>query len=262
MKKKLGVLVVLALLCGMVFFTGTVDAAPSNVTVTFIYNDSVTPNNPVTITYGQVVPEPTEPTRTGYVFNGWHEDSSCEVPYDFSQPVTSNYPLYAHWVAEGTFEAEIEGSLVNSSGSPLQGYTAKLWSIPVEDTTSSAGAFSFGDAYYIDHRLLIFDSVGTPLRSYDLSFVLGTAPSSVVDEGLSEITITYTSDTRGIAIPLEFDITGSIITVTDGEVTFDQTPVTNPRTGDNSSIYLILAAGMALVILAGVLIKKKTGNKE
>ncbi len=41
--------------------------------------------------------QPANPTREGYAFDGWFEDATCTVPYDFNKTVTGNVTLYAKW---------------------------------------------------------------------------------------------------------------------------------------------------------------------
>ena len=40
---------------------------------------------------------PANPSREGYAFDGWFEDATCTVPYDFNKTVTGNMTLYAKW---------------------------------------------------------------------------------------------------------------------------------------------------------------------
>ena len=40
---------------------------------------------------------PANPSREGYAFDGWFEDATCTVPYDFNKTVTGNLTLYAKW---------------------------------------------------------------------------------------------------------------------------------------------------------------------
>lgn len=46
---------------------------------------------------GTAVDAPAEPTRDGYAFYRWTTDEAGAKPYDFTQPVTSSFTLYAQW---------------------------------------------------------------------------------------------------------------------------------------------------------------------
>lgn len=123
----------------------------------------------------------------------------------------------------------------------------------VSQKTSASGDFSFGDAHYIDHTLRIYDGA-TPVKIYSISFVQGLAPSSIVNEGLGTIVVTYTGNTLGIGIPLQLDGAGSAI-VDGGQVIFYQAPVTNPQTGNESNVNLMVLLavfGFMLMVLARV----------
>ena len=58
---------------------------------------------------GDFVLEPGDPTRSGYTFAGWFQESACNNPWDFaSDTVTANRTLYADWDARTytvTFDA-------------------------------------------------------------------------------------------------------------------------------------------------------------
>ncbi|MCR5742014.1 MAG: leucine-rich repeat protein [Gammaproteobacteria bacterium] len=66
--------------------------------VTFVYNDSVTPNSSIKIRANENVSQTSEPTRTGYHFFGWFKDEELTIPYDLSTPVTNDITLYAKWI--------------------------------------------------------------------------------------------------------------------------------------------------------------------
>uniref|UniRef100_UPI003A8D6553 InlB B-repeat-containing protein n=1 Tax=Hominenteromicrobium sp. TaxID=3073581 RepID=UPI003A8D6553 len=46
---------------------------------------------------GNAVQEPDAPVKEGFVFDGWYEDATFTVVFDFASPVTSNVILYAKW---------------------------------------------------------------------------------------------------------------------------------------------------------------------
>ena len=48
--------------------------------------------------YGQLLDEPEPPTREGYTFTGWYQDSVCYIPWDLEKDkVESDMTLYAGW---------------------------------------------------------------------------------------------------------------------------------------------------------------------
>lgn len=71
--------------------------------------DSVTPKNEYTVTfmvdgiaYEVKVKEGKtayfdEPKKSGWLFNGWYTDESCETKFDLSTPIESSITLYAGW---------------------------------------------------------------------------------------------------------------------------------------------------------------------
>lgn len=52
---------------------------------------------PQRVKEGNNVTEPSAPTRKGYEFVGWFSDETLTTAYDFSQPVTEPFTLYAKW---------------------------------------------------------------------------------------------------------------------------------------------------------------------
>lgn len=55
-----------------------------------------------TVASGKTVSEPADPTREGYVFDGWYIDKELTDAYDFGDKVTKSFTLYAKWTEEGT----------------------------------------------------------------------------------------------------------------------------------------------------------------
>ena len=51
------------------------------------------------VKHGSKATQPANPTRSGYTFQGWYTAKSGGSKYDFSQSVTSDVTLYAHWTA-------------------------------------------------------------------------------------------------------------------------------------------------------------------
>ena len=81
---------------------------------------------------GVVAKAPATPTKAKYDFAGWYTDSECTVPYDFTQPVSSNLKLYAKWERTVyTVEFETSGG---SEIAPLQSDENGLVAAPANPT--------------------------------------------------------------------------------------------------------------------------------
>ena len=79
-----------------------------------------------TVTSGEVVVKPTDPSKTDYAFNGWLLYS---LPYDFSTPVTSDITLVASWLAK---------QVTNSSGMKFNYIPAGTFTMGAPSTDTDA----------------------------------------------------------------------------------------------------------------------------
>ena len=50
------------------------------------------------LTYGEVIEEPSSPTREGYTFGGWYSDDALNDPWDFDTQIAGDTELYAKWI--------------------------------------------------------------------------------------------------------------------------------------------------------------------
>ena len=76
---------------------GKANGTPVVYTITFNSNDG-TPVAPQNINAGEKLKEPTPaPTREGFTFDGWYEDSTFSKKFDFNTPITDSMTLYAKW---------------------------------------------------------------------------------------------------------------------------------------------------------------------
>jgi len=53
------------------------------------------------------ISEPSEPTKSGYDFDGWYTDKELTKQYDFNTSVTKSFTLYAKWTEEETKDNRI-----------------------------------------------------------------------------------------------------------------------------------------------------------
>lgn len=81
-----------------VFANYTIVIAAQTHTVSFESNGGISVADQ-TVTDGDPVTTPADPTRAGYTFTGWFTSASLTAPYDFADPVTGDLTLYAGWSA-------------------------------------------------------------------------------------------------------------------------------------------------------------------
>lgn len=103
-----------------------IPAAQTLYTVTFDAQGG-TKVAPVTeIASGALVAEPAAPTRDGYVFRGWYQESECSNPWIFTEhTVNGDLTLYAKWEAAPNGGGAETGSTDATSGGSSAGSTAK-----------------------------------------------------------------------------------------------------------------------------------------
>ena len=90
MKKTLIVLIMALLAVTLIV---SCEPEPKMFTVSFDSNGG-TAVQAQTITDGEKVSEPTNPTKTGYIFQGWYDGDNA---FDFSTAITEDYTLKAKW---------------------------------------------------------------------------------------------------------------------------------------------------------------------
>ena len=100
---------------------------------------------PQAVPDGDTATIPTSPTKALYVFDGWYKEASYVTLYDFTDPVTSSFTLYAKWkdapiTHTVTFDSDggtaypaqtiADGDKATNPGSPSKsGYTFVAWTM-------------------------------------------------------------------------------------------------------------------------------------
>jgi uncharacterized repeat protein (TIGR02543 family) len=101
--------------------------------------------NPHQVKHGTTVIKPSDPTKAGHTFGGWHSDASCSTPWDFAKSkVEKDTTLYAKWTIityNVTFKTN-GGSSVNPQQVTYNGTVVK-------PSNPSKTGHSF-DAWYSD----------------------------------------------------------------------------------------------------------------
>ena len=94
------------------------EVVANEVTVTFRLNYKKNSTEDIfkeeTIKKGECVDEPeTNPSREGFIFDGWHSDQDKDSEFDFEEPISKNTKIYAHWLERLTCTFDL-----NYAGAP------------------------------------------------------------------------------------------------------------------------------------------------
>ena len=106
-------------------------------TIQFDSNDGNEISNQELYTSSKIV-KPENPTREGYVFEGWYTDSELKEQYDFNTPVNNNIKLYAKWtkiINISSFTLKADRDFIN----PKVKETIEYPSIVRVDTSDPSG---------------------------------------------------------------------------------------------------------------------------
>ena len=216
---------------------GKANGTPVVYTITFNSNDgtSVESQN---VNAGEKLTEPTPaPTREGFTFDGWYEDSTFSTKFNFDTPITDNMTLYAKWTENKytlTFDAN-GGSgtmtpvtdLTGEYTLPANEFTApsgkqfKGWSLTTDGATVSKVAMTENRTVYA-----IWENI--PVVTYTVSFAANGGTGTMAD--VTGISGEYKLPANGFTAPAgkQFkgwatSADGSVISGTTYEVSSDTT---------------------------------------
>ena len=187
---------------------GKAIGTPVVYTITFNSNDgtSVASQN---VNAGEKLAEPTPaPTKVGFTFDGWYEDSTFSTKFNFDTPITDNMTLYAKWTENKytlTFDAN-GGSgtmtpvtdLTGEYTLPANEFTApsgkqfKGWSLTTDGATVSKVAMTENRTVYA-----IWENI--PVVTYTVSFAANGGTGTMAD--VTGISGEYTLPANGFTAP-------------------------------------------------------------
>ena len=91
---------------------------------------------------GGKVKKPADPSREGYVFGGWYQDSACQTPWNFSTgKVNQSLTLYAKWTQLHTVTFDSQG------GSQVDAQTVAAGNKASRPPAPNKPGFTFSDWY-------------------------------------------------------------------------------------------------------------------
>lgn len=93
---KKAVLILLCLVFVLAVYTGCAR------TYKVSYYDNGTLINTMTVNSGKTTNRPANPTKEGYVFEGWYANQSLTRKFDFDEKITKDMSVYAKFITAST----------------------------------------------------------------------------------------------------------------------------------------------------------------
>jgi uncharacterized repeat protein (TIGR02543 family) len=158
------------------------------------------PIDPQAVMTGFKVPEPADPSRTGYTFTGWYLDGQ---EFDFNTPITSNITLVAHWKALQTITF---GPLANKT------FADPPFTVSATASSSLAVSFSASGQCTVSDNIVTLTGIGscTITASQPGDDNYNPAPSVgasfIIDPAVITTTITPASVQYSDSVTLEASI--------------------------------------------------------
>ena len=218
---------------------GKANGTPVVYTITFNSNDgtSVESQN---VNAGEKLTEPTPaPTKEGFTFDGWYEDSTFSKKFDFNTPITDNMTLYAKWI-ENKYTLTFDANGGTGSMKPKTDLTGE-YTIPANEFTAPSGKQFKGWSLtttgeivtkvdMTENRTVYAIWEDIPVVTYTLTFDANGGSGTMAP--IADLTGEYTLPANGFTAPSGKQFKGWSLT-TDGAT------VTKVDMTENKTVYAI-----------------------
>ena len=218
---------------------GKANGTPVVYTITFNSNDgtSVESQN---VNAGEKLTEPTPaPTKEGFTFDGWYEDSTFSKKFDFNTPITDNMTLYAKWI-ENKYTLTFDANGGTGSMKPKTDLTGE-YTIPANEFTAPSGKQFKGWSLtttgeivtkvdMTENRTVYAIWEDIPVVTYTLTFDANGGSGTMAP--ITDLTGEYTLPSNGFTAPSGKQFKGWSLT-TAGEI------VTKVDMTENRTVYAI-----------------------
>ena len=187
---------------------GKAIGTPVVYTITFNSNDgtSVESQN---VNAGEKLKEPTPaPTREGFTFDGWYEDSTFSKKFDFNTPITDNMTLYAKWT-ENKYTLTFDANGGSGTMTPVTDLTGE-YTLPANEFTAPSGKQFKGWSLTTDGAIVtkvdmtenrtvyaIWENI--PVVTYTVSFAANGGTGTMAD--VTGVSGEYTLPANGFTAP-------------------------------------------------------------
>ena len=187
---------------------GKAIGTPVVYTITFNSNDG-TPVAPQNVNAGEKLAEPTPaPTKVGFTFDGWYEDSTFSKKFDFNTPITDSMTLYAKWT-ENKYTLTFDANGGSGTMAPIADLTGEH-TLPANEFTAPSGKQFKGWSLTTDGAIVtkvdmtenrtvyaIWENI--PIVTYTVSFAANGGTGTMAD--VTGISGEYTLPANGFTAP-------------------------------------------------------------
>ena len=187
---------------------GKAIGTPVVYTITFNSNDgtSVAPQD---VNAGEKLTEPTPaPTKVGFTFDGWYEDSTFSKKFDFNTPITDSMTLYAKWT-ENKYTLTFDANGGSGTMTPVTDLTGE-YTLPANEFTAPSGKQFKGWSLTTDGAIVtkvdmtenrtvyaVWEDI--PVVTYTVSFAANGGTGTMAD--VTDISGEYTLPANGFTAP-------------------------------------------------------------
>ncbi|MDR0444435.1 MAG: InlB B-repeat-containing protein, partial [Treponema sp.] len=202
-------------------------------TVTLKYNNGDTDGSQ-SVLHGDAFSKPSDPARSGYIFDGWHTDALCTVPYVFSDPVHNNVTLYAKW--------EFDPAVARIGSTGYATLAAAIAAAPTNASVSNPTTIEILDDIMLTEQIIIGTDKHIRLIPYAADRTISRG------DGLTTYVIIVKSDAASSLSSLTIEGSGSYQLIFDGRkdivTTSTQSFISVQITGANySNAQLVMKSG-------------------
>ena len=201
---------------------------PTTYTVTFETNGGSAVASQ-TVNSGEKATKPADPTKSGFVFDGWYADATFAAAFDFGAPITADVTVYAKWTEESK-PGEIVYTIVSGGNSTWTKGSSSGVTIVVKRNVDDDTCFSHFTSVQIGSTTL---AGGT-----DYTAVAGSTVITLNASALQKLT----TGTKTVTINFDDGKATTNLTIKAG--TSGPGTGTSPKTGDDSNPGLWLAVMM------------------
>jgi uncharacterized repeat protein (TIGR02543 family) len=152
-----------------------------DITISFNSNGGTTVSS-MTVTPGDNITAPSNPTKSGYSFGGWYTDSNLNNLFTWGTAPSSNVTLYAKWIADTVQTYTV--TFDSNGGSTVSSQTIEDGQTATEPTDPTRNGYTF-DGWYINSALTTPYNFSTAVSSNMILY------AKWIEEAAATYTVTF-----------------------------------------------------------------------